>query len=208
MTGATGYVSAHHHVHIGAYPIPASTYRTIKLPAPVERNPLDHSGDLRRYLLKRPSNARQSWTPATKGIMSLKQVASFFDDPKSAAQNLANAGFQTAATTNWLDPADNQVEIRLIRFDTDPDAQRRFTSETHGNWSDPDMKDASGTYDQRVPGSEAMTFTNGKKNKYGDQTTEGIAIRGDVLILIWVTQVAPQSKILAEALTYQQWSKL
>src|SRR6185369_4607811 len=116
MTAATGYVADHHHVHNGAYPIPASFYSSRPALAGTPA-PRDHSGDLRRFLLPRPAGAVQNFKPrATNGAMSRKQLASFYDEPQDSEEFLAGEGFIAAATVNWIDRAGNQVEIRMARF--------------------------------------------------------------------------------------------
>jgi hypothetical protein len=209
MTGATGYVSAHHHVHTGVYPIPASTYTAAPAPPPAVRAPLDHSGDLRRFLLKRPRGARQSFVPrATRGTMTLKQVASFYGNPKNAEQFLVREGFKTAATVNWIDVAGNQIEIRMSRYATSNQAWIVYSDEASGVESSKELKGASSSRAWKVPYSDGSIYTNGKKNRYGDQLSRGIALRGDVVINIWIYQNSPQSLVLTQALLYQQWSKL
>jgi len=208
MTGATGYVSDHHHVHIGVYPTPASSYTSpvvLKSSPP----PKSHAGNLARFLMPMPSGGKQYFKPrATHGIMSLKQVASYFDDAKSAASDLKAAGFVTAATENWHDPADNYVEIRIFRFASDTQAYTWYGRETGGSWDQPDMKGATGTTNHLVPENHAMTFTNGKKDRDHQQLTEAIAVHGDVVIVMWVYQDAPQSEYYVDLLTLQQWSRL
>jgi hypothetical protein len=208
MTAATGYVSDHHHVHIGVYPEPASTYTS---PAVLRTSPeaKSHAGNLARFLMPVPSGGKQNFKPrATHGVMSLKQVTSYFDNPAGAASNLKAAGFVTAATENWYDKANNAVEIRMFRFDSDTDAFNWYGEQTGSYWADTAMKGAVGTTNHRVPENHGMTFTNGKKDKYHQQLTEAIAVHGDVVILMWVYQDAPQSAYYVDMLCYQQWSRL
>ncbi len=208
MCGATGYVSAHHHVHIGVYPAPASTYHstvTTPLGPPVR----DHSGNLSRFLLKLPSGARQWFTPrATHGVMTLKQYASFYDDPKDAVSFLKADGFDTAATVNWRDVAGNEVEIRMVRFDDANWAFGIFSDVITNGPSDKELKGSQRKAAWKIPFADGAVYTNGKKDRYGYQLSEGVAIQRDVIIYMWIYQKVPQSMMLTKALLYQQWSKL
>jgi hypothetical protein len=208
MTGATGYVADHHHVHIGVYPEPASSYHAS--PAPIKTTPpaRDHGGDLRRFLLPKPPSA-DHWVnhEAPNGTMNIKQLAFFYDDPKSGAAYLKSAGFKNGATAVWQDSAKNIVEIRLERFDTANDAYSFYQDDIG---SVPDARDTKGTTGAPVLRADrgAMVFSGGKKEKDGTFTSKGIAYRGDVFVEIWVTQTAPESAALTEGLIYQQWNRL
>ncbi len=208
MTGATGYVADHHHVHIGVYPAPASSY-VEPTPSPTTTAPArNHSGDLRRFLLARPPSAKKWFNRyAPTGTMSLKQLASMYDDPKSGADYLKSSGFKNAATVLWEDKAGNFVEIRLYRFQTDSEAFRFYQDEVSSVPTDKDTRGTHGLTVSRASGA-AMTFTGGKKAKDGTLTSKGIAYRGDIFIDMWITQKAPESEPLVAGLVYQQWIRL
>ncbi len=208
MTGATGYVADHHHVHNGAYPIPASSYSSPPAP-PGRPAPRDHSGDLRRFLLARPAAAVQNFKPrATNGAMSRKQLASYYGDPKDAEKFLAGEGFIAAATVNWIDRAGNQVEIRMARFGSPNQAWAVFNRDFEYVPHSRELAGATNSVPWKIGYSDAGIFTNDTKNKWGNQLSRGVAVRGDVMFNIWIYQKAPQTIVLTQALLYQQWNRL
>ena len=208
MTAATRYVADHHHVHNGANPIPASSYTLPPVP-PGTTPPQDHSGDLRRFLVARPDDARQNFEPrATDGAMSLQQVASYYDDPEAAEKFLASEGFIAAATVNWIDLAGNQVEIRMARFGSPNQAWAVFNRDFENVSQETELAGATSSVPLKIGYSNAGIFTNNTKNTGGNQLSRAVALRGDVMFNIWIYQKAPQSPMLTQALLYQQWSSL
>jgi hypothetical protein len=210
MTGATGYVADHHHVHNGVYPEPTSTYVSppSAKPSAADRKARNHSGDLRRFLLPKPPSAeRLIDNEAPNGTMSLSQMAYYFENKKSGAEYLQESGYKIGATTLWKDKAGNVVVIRLSRFSTDNQAYAYYSGQL-GNVSDSiDTKNTKPTTVRRIPFQAATVFSGGKA-KHGVITGKGIAYLGDVMIEIWVDQKAPESPDLIAGLLYQQWNRL
>ncbi len=171
-------------------------------------SPKDHSGDLRRFLLPAPESSDPWSKPVSKdGRLTLRQVASGYQDTTSATDYLHGLAFQAGAVRTWVEADGTSVEIDLYRFGTDNGAYQFFTDEV-GNDVDNMPKGTTITMIDRISGGKGEVVAFAKKDKYGDQMSHGMALKADVVTEVWVFQSPPQSVAFTEGVTYQQWSRL
>jgi hypothetical protein len=170
--------------------------------------PRDHSGDLRRFLMPAPDGSGPWSDPASKdGKLTLRQLAKSYKDETAGRDYLTGLKFQAGAVRTWVEVDGTSVEVDLYRFDSDNHAYTYF-NDTVAN--DVDRPPAGTTINliSKIPHAKGEVVAFTKKNKYGDQLSHGIAVRGDVVLEVWVYQSAPQSVAFTQGITYTQWGRL
>lgn len=170
--------------------------------------PRDHTGDLRKFLLNPPSSS-QPWAdpPGVDNKLSIKEAASYYDNPKSATSYLRGLGFKAGAVQSWLEADGSSVEIDLYRFGTSNNAYSYFQDLVSNDLTDRPKGTVIKMID-KIPTGHGEVIGFAKKDKYGDQMSHGMGIKDDVAYEVWVYQQAPQSIPFTEAIVYKQWSKL
>jgi hypothetical protein len=203
MMGFCGYLLAHNTLRLspGTQAVPGSRPRAAG-------NPLDHTGDLRRFLATPPQNSRPwSEPPSLDGRLTLAQLAARYHDPASATTYLTGLGFAGGAVRTWLERDGTSVEINLLRFATTYRAEDYYLH-TVANDVDDMPGDSTIAMISQIPHNDGEVVGFTKKDQYGDQMSHGIAIRGDVVVETWVYQRAPQSVVFTQDVTFRQWTLL
>jgi hypothetical protein len=168
----------------------------------------DHGGDLRRFLVPEPDDAEPRLTSVTAdGRLDVAEIAANYQKPSEAISYLMGLGFATGAVRSWIASDGKLVEVDLFRFGTSNGAYSYFRDTVNG-----DLRRPSSDYSIRlirsIPGAdgEVIEFSKTDQNHY--QVSNGLAVRGDVVLSVWTYQSPPQSVQFTESITYDQWTRL
>jgi hypothetical protein len=164
------------------------------------------TGDLRTLLLPAPKGSKPWYQPLSKdGILTIDEMASNYQDPKSVKDDLTNYNFKRGAVRQWV-TSSADVEIEIVQFES------AVWSESWGRSEVTDIQ--NGYYDVDVvnkgelksaPGSNFLLAS--KADKDGDYYEAAVAAYGDVLMIfeIWTPT---KNEASARALTQQQYDKI
>ncbi|MET7682695.1 hypothetical protein [Streptomyces sp. NPDC005423] len=160
-------------------------------------------GDLRKLLLKKPSDARSTVTGPGDGWLDLADYAEEFTQPDVAFRYQIAQEFRRAAVAKWSQGTRN-VEIALVQYrqedtrgasDAATDAYYYGERESHSHsWG--------------IPGTgDGMVFVHDSRTAGGYQA-EAHAWRGDVAMAIWVYDSKPVTKKTIMDLAERQMGRL
>lgn len=164
----------------------------------------DHSGDLRRFLLKMPDTADPWNRPlGTNGHLTVAQESALAPHPDLRAALFHRYDFVQGAAANWVESDGTSVDIRLFRFARVNSAVGFFKESKSAAGSSNDFTFAQ---DDDVPFSEIIISS--RKDKYGQLFTHSLAYRGDVVIEMWINDRGPVSLPFTRRLLTAQWNRL
>ncbi len=166
----------------------------------------DHSGDLRRLLLKMPADAR-AWQQdgITDETMTLDQVASTRSKPEAMAGQLRRYDFSDGAARCWARRDARDVCVQLLRFKS---ALRASQFLQFFNSGVADINADRGGRFADVPGG--AWFVNPEADKYGKVYSETSGQRGDIVIFAFCWEPAPKESVvqIVQETTKQQYDLL
>ncbi|MEV5986042.1 hypothetical protein AB0L85_13595 [Streptomyces sp. NPDC052051] len=151
-------------------------------------------GDLRKLLLPRPRDARDTGQLSSDHWLSLADSAETSSRPDLAFRWDLENEFRRGATTSWNAGGDYEVEIRLLQYRqvAKPGAyvainDQKIAADEEPNtdsWPLPDT-------------SDGMVYVHHARTSVG-YVAEAAASRGDILMLMWVsdTKPVPKKKIM------------
>jgi hypothetical protein len=166
-------------------------------------------GDLRKLLLKKPAGAKVADWASGDSWMTLADLAELTDKPEETFGNLVSQEFRRAADTGWKIGGTYSVETRLVQF-----RQEETLSASDAADSEDSYQDSQGeTKSWPVPGSDnGMVYVHTKPEtepSYLPQyNAEAVAWRGDILMLIFVSDTKPIPKAKIMDLAERQVKKL
>ncbi|WP_240436087.1 MULTISPECIES: hypothetical protein [Streptomyces] len=166
-------------------------------------------GDLRKLLLKKPAGAKGADWASSDSWMTLADLAELGDKPDETFSDLVSDEFRRAADTGWEIGGTYSVEVRLVQFRQEE--ALNASDSAHGEDYYQDSQD--GTKSWAVPGSDnGMVYVHTKpetKPGYLPQyDAKAVAWRGDILMLIFVTDTKPVPKAKIMDLAQRQVRKL
>ncbi|NYV74025.1 hypothetical protein HW445_06835 [Streptomyces sp. UH6] len=177
----------------GPDPLPAAQDRKVKT-----------DGDLRDLLLKTPKGKKE----VERGWMSLAEFSSLHEDGKSYMGHDLVDEFRRAATVSWMESDTRYVEIVLIQYRHEDrlGAVQNHTVQAEG-WSakSSDEYDIPGTGDGVVLLIDRPDTEPGYMPVY---KTHATAVRGDIALQLWVTDVRPPGKDKIMDLATRQMERL
>ncbi|MFE9450489.1 hypothetical protein [Streptomyces sp. NPDC006739] len=156
-------------------------------------------GDLRKLLLKRPGDARDTDFVSADGWMDLADYADTFEEPDRAFGHELESEFRRAAEAGWRIDGTYVVDIRLVQYRqvSKPAAAEAVLQQQDWAGRQPDTSSRS------IPGTgDGMAYVHHTpKTKSGylpEYTDEATASRGDIEMEIWITDTkpVPQEKIM------------
>jgi hypothetical protein len=161
-----------------------------------------HSGDLRGYLVDRPSGSRNWSKPlGTDGNLSIDQASELSSDPKARKAMLQQYNFTHGAVQCWISSGSQYVvDVRLYQFDT-PDHADGFFKD---NLDATGAGYTSGNTSTVVGVPEAKSFADPKKDAQGYVSVISIGLKGDVVFVVSMGQkgdkvdLAPSDKLMAQ----------
>jgi hypothetical protein len=177
----------------GPDPLPAAQDRKVRT-----------DGDLRDLLLKTPKGKKE----LSRGWMTLAEMSATVKGDTSSLPGDLDDEFRRSATVRWMDSDTRYVEIRLVQYrhESTLAAVTGAEHQTTGALEDgADEFDIPGTGDGAVHVLHEPEREPGYMPMYKTQAT---ASRGDILMLVWVTDVKPLSKDLIMKLATQQMERL
>jgi hypothetical protein len=169
--------------------------------------PTFFSGDLRTLLLPTPKGAKPWSKPVSKdGNMTVDQYSTIFVDVKAAKQALVDGGYQRGAVKQWHATDDTLVEIEIIQFATEREAQDWCGgSEASARDGNKDVNIADRGELNAVPNSAFMIA--GKADKYGFTFAAAFASKGNIMVefKIWMPH---KNETYAKKLAGQQFDRI
>ncbi|MER5476634.1 hypothetical protein ABT026_06580 [Streptomyces sp. NPDC002734] len=175
----------------GPDPLPAAQDRKVRT-----------DGDLRKLLLKTPKGKKEK----ERGWIGVDEFSSFHDDDMSSLPDELTDEFRRAATVTWEDTDTRWVTIRLVQFRNESalgsvrahEGQMGFAHEGAREYPFPGAED--GAVLVLKPETEPGYMTS-----YQAHAT---AVRGDIALQIWVSDIRPVGKKMATKLAEQQMERL
>ena len=152
-------------------------------------------GDLRAFLLKRPSDAQDPvFEPGHDGWMSVAEYAETFNQPANAFSQQIGAEFRRAAVAAWRLGDTCSVEIHLVQYRQEEGLDAIDSAEDGRHWAEQQI----GSHSWAIPGTEdgrAYVHTR-PDTKFGVSvySAEAHAWRGDIAMEIWIYDTKPISK--------------
>ncbi|MER6122809.1 hypothetical protein ABT173_09010 [Streptomyces sp. NPDC001795] len=156
-------------------------------------------GDLRKLLLKRPSDAQEPlYAPGNDGWMTLTEYAESFTQPANAFKHEISVEFRRAAVTAWRTGSTFSVEIRLVQYRQEEQLAAADSVESGHFWAE----NEAGTSSWGIPGTaDGRVYVHTRpetKSGVSVYSAEAHAWRGDIAMEIWIydTKPVPEQKIM------------
>jgi hypothetical protein len=162
-----------------------------------------HDGDLKQYVIGRPSTARTWPKVKAEQALNLTSAAANFADPAEAQLILQRYGFKDGYTRRWIDKHGSYITVRVLRF-TDAGGGDNFASfyidaNQAGGWGTP----------QEVPGvPNAAGFVKPKKEKNGFQRSLAVGDAADIVAIVLADQLPPASPSTPDATLSDEFNLL
>ncbi len=164
-----------------------------------------HSGDLRTYLVAKPSSARDCSTQeGTNENLSLDQAAQLSSNPSARKQTLQQYAYTKGAVRCWVAADKTTVDLRLYQFDSPENAHGFFSdnvSATSDGYDSGNITDVAG-----VPGGKS--FADPKADSSGYVSVISIGLKGDVVLVVALAQPQPIKVSVSDSLLAQLYQKL
>ncbi|MET9495775.1 hypothetical protein [Streptomyces sp. NPDC006552] len=165
-------------------------------------------GDLRKLLLPRPAGVQKADT--AQGWRNQYSYAKDFEDPDHMFRELSNGSFRRAASSAWK-KGHAATEIHLIQFrDAERLGSRGFCSGQRSymseeKWAGNDGEPIPGTAEGRVYVFDHPSTEPGYLPMY---QARALAVRGDIVMDIWLYDSGPITKKTAMRLAERQLERL
>ena len=155
-------------------------------PAPPE----GFGGDLKTLLLPVPANG-QAYTNADNpdGYLTLDEVvAEYYDGDAKVRGQLEDRDFRRGVEQEWSVGDSPRISVALLQCDH-PDAASQLLGLNAGAYrGNPTFTDASAT----VPVGSHL-FTGKDADRPGYTTTAGFAVKGTIIVVVFVWEVSPST---------------
>ncbi|MGW5664532.1 hypothetical protein ACWEWG_31380 [Streptomyces sp. NPDC003758] len=166
-------------------------------------------GDLRAFLLKRPSGAQDPlFEPGHDGWMSLAEYAETFKEPANEFKYEIGAGFRRAAVTAWRLDDTYSVEIRLVQYRQEERLAAADSAENGRYWAERE----AGSRSWAIPGTgDGRAYVHTRPDTESGvsvYSAEAHARRGDIAMEIWIYDTKPISKEKVMDLAKRQVGRL
>ncbi|MET7691050.1 hypothetical protein ABZT06_24240 [Streptomyces sp. NPDC005483] len=166
-------------------------------------------GDLRKLLLKKPAGAKVADWASHDSWMTLGDLAELGDKPDETFSDLVSEEFRRAADTGWEIGGTYSVEVRLVQFRQEEALNASDSADSENSY----QESRDGTKSWAVPGSDnGMVYADAKpETKPGYlplYNAKAVAWRGDILMLIFVSDTKPIPKAKIMDLAERQVKKL
>ncbi|RKN27271.1 hypothetical protein [Micromonospora musae] len=176
----------------------ASVWLALHRPA----TPRDHSGDLREFLVTAPVGSTfNAEVQASDGQLSVSQVTQLID--AGPADVFTLLGMRSAVMGGWVEPDGVSVTVTLIQFSSDDDASGFLY--TYGLRT----QERTGSDSTEIPGLQgAHSFVDAARDDKDRVRVDGVAQRGDVVLLITEAQPGTTDVARVNTLLRSQYDRL
>lgn len=166
-------------------------------------------GDLRKLLLKKPAGAKAADWASGDGWMTMADLAELSDKPDETFSDLVSEEFRRAADTGWVIDGTYSVEVRLVQFRQEEALNASESADRENDY----QESRDDTKSWAVPGSDngmvhVRTKPDSKPGYLPQYEARATAWRGDLLMLIFVTDTKPVPKAKIMDLAERQVEKL
>jgi hypothetical protein len=164
-----------------------------------------HPGDLRTFLVAKPSGARDCANQeGTNENLSLDQAAQLSSNPSARKQTLQQYDYTKGAVRCWVSADKTTVDLRLYQFDSPTNAHGFFTDNvdaTSDGYDSGNITDVTG-----VPGGKSFGIP---KDSDGYASVISIGLKGDVVLVVALAQQPGKYDVtVSNALLKQLYDKL
>ncbi|MFD3972404.1 hypothetical protein [Streptomyces cyaneofuscatus] len=195
---------------------PAKALPAGKAPAPLpasEDRQVRTDGDLRKLLVERPKGAKGSPSHPRKGgeWLPLPDYTRVFEDERSMFLFLAENDVRRIAVTGWMQGQHRQSDVTLVQFRSN--ARMGAADHFGGQLSYmPEAEDGAGNAGDPIAGTgEGRYYLYAVERDPGYlpfHRARALAVRGDIMIDINITDVKPISKKDIRVLAERQLERL
>ncbi|MGW0603549.1 hypothetical protein [Streptomyces sp. NPDC002640] len=175
----------------GPDPLPAAQDRKVRT-----------DGDLRKLLLKTPKGKKE----VERGWLSLVEWSSFHEDEMSSLPDELSDEFRRAATVSWQESSTRNVRISLIQFRHEATLGALKDHEAQTDY----VLDGAREYPLDGAGNGAVLVLPPEREPgyMPVYQVHATAVRGDIALQLWVSDVRPVDRKKATDMAEQQLERL